>query len=82
MSGLSYGVGSVLDIAKKGLTKKLAREGMETAAESSLKNLLKGLGRYSLTIGSEAGEEALQQTVSIANRERLGEGKTGVADLL
>ena len=82
MSGLSFGAGSIIDIARKGLTKKFTKEGAEAVAESAAKKLLKGLGRYGLTVGSEMLEEGAQQAVSIANRERLSEGgDSGVAAL-
>ena len=81
VSGLSYGVGSIIDVARKGLTKKFAKEGAEAVAESAAKKLLKGLGRYGLTVGGEAVEEGAQQAVSIANRERLKDGGSGIPDL-
>ena len=71
VSGLSYGAGNLVDVARKGLTKTLAKEGAETAAEQAAKKLLKGLGRYGLTVGSEMAEEGAQQAVSIANKRAL-----------
>lgn len=82
MSGLSFGAGSLIDVARKGLTKTLAKEGAETAAEKAAKKLLKSLGRYGLTVGGEMLEEGAQQAVSIANQKRLSEGgDSGVAAL-
>ena len=77
MSGLSFGAGTLIDMARNGLAKKFAKEGAEAVAESAAKKLLKGLARYGMTVGGEMLEEGSQQAVSIANRDRLNDGGEG-----
>ena len=71
----SLGTGKLITTLAKGGAKALGGE----AAESVGKRLLKALGKYMLfDIGGEGLEEAVQETVSIANQNRDG---TGTSDL-
>ena len=65
----TLGTGTLLKTLGKGGVKAVAGE----AAETGAKKLIKALGKYGLNIGSEMLEEASQQAVSIANRERWNE---------
>lgn len=46
------------------------------AADSLSKRLLKGLGKYALSVEKEGDQELLQEMVSMANERRLADGAT------
>ena len=75
---VTLGTGKLLNLIFKGGAKNLAKNAAQKTALKKVLGILKG---YGLNIASEGAQEFLQEGVSIANRSRAQEGKTGFWNL-
>lgn len=72
----TLGVGSLIKTITKGGAKTVAKAAGKEATEQAAKRFMKALGKYGLNVAGEYAEEYAQETVSMANQDRMLSGGT------